>query len=143
MTRRATLLALAARVEAAQGVDRGLDGEIWCAINGYTHVMWDGAGVVFRQADNSIGHQPADRIRPVTASFDAAASLVRMTQGFIAALGDIAADGLPGCCICVSTDPVIEVWGVSIGGGDNPDGRLARAMTAAALRAMAEEAGDE
>ena len=122
MTRRSDLLALAARVEAAQGEDHKLDVDIECALE-WPYAPWTGEA------------------RALTASLDAAASLVRSTQGFIAALGDIAADGMPGCCICISTDPVREVWGVS-DAGDGPDGRLARAMTAAALLAMAEEAGE-
>lgn len=72
-----------------------------------------------------------------TSSLDAAVTLA-LQHGFIATLGCIAADGLPGCCLCTSTDPVTEVWGVSLASGDAV-GRLARATVAAALRARAAE----
>lgn len=73
---------------------------------------------------------------PYTKSIDNAATLARKAGGFIVTMGDIAADGLPGACICISTDPVKEVWGVSTGGGEENE-RLARALCAAALRAFA------
>lgn len=71
-----------------------------------------------------------------TKSIDDAATLARKAGGFIVTMGDIVADGLPGACICISTDPVREVWGVSTGGGAENE-RLARALCAAALRALA------
>jgi hypothetical protein len=131
MTRAAELRALADRVEAAKGAYRALDGEIWCAINGYEWVMWDGAGAVFRQADSSIGHHYADRIRAFTASLDAAASLVpagwdwAVTKGF----GE---DAL------AAASPANSVATV-----ETQAATPALALTAAALRALAEEAGDE
>jgi hypothetical protein len=74
-----------------------------------------------------------------TSSLDAAASLADRWE--IAALGDMVADGLPGAVLLLSTDPVKHVSG--IGYGTRESGCLARALTAAALRAMAQEAGDE
>lgn len=73
---------------------------------------------------------------PYTKSIDNAATLARKAGGFIVTMGDIVADGLPGACICISTDPVREVWGVSTGGGAENE-MLARALCAAALRAFA------
>jgi hypothetical protein len=75
MTDPATLLALAERCEQTAGLDRKLDGAVWCAVNGYPFVKWDGAGVVWRGADGSIQHYPADRVPPYTASLDAAVTL--------------------------------------------------------------------
>lgn len=73
-----------------------------------------------------------------TASLDAAVAQIAALNGpFIAQMGDIAADGLPGVCLCISTDPVKEVWGICLGGGSDHVGRLARAATAAALLARA------
>ena len=133
---RAQLEALAARVGAARvEADRKLDGEIWCAINGYAHVMWDGAGVVFRQADKSIGHHYADRIRPFTASLDAAASLV--PDGWRFSVDNLSAAGPLALC---------EHWPKSGPSHMYQRGEAATpalALTAAALRARAMEAGDE
>lgn len=112
MNTRDYLLALAERVEALAGPDGWVDTLVWHAV---------GSGEAYTPA--------------YTASLDAAMTLP--IKGFIAAMGEIVADGLPGVCLCVSTDPVREVWGVSYGAGDVTD-RLARAYTAAALRALAE-----
>jgi len=129
-TDRATLLALAHRVEAASGPDRALSADILKAV-GYTTHAW-------RVFDPN--GKPCQQVPDVLASIDAALSLVRRAKCFLATMGDLAGDGLPGCCLCVSTDPVQEVWGVSFGGGSDPDERLARATTAAVLRALAQEA---
>lgn len=134
---RERLIELAERCEKARGPDPELDAEIASAVlTDPCEVRLEGSPVaiqMWRYPDGSVG----SALR-FTASLDAALSLVRRTRCFIAALSDIAADGLPGCCLCVSTDPVREVWGVSAGGGNGPDERLARAATAAALRARAE-----
>jgi hypothetical protein len=75
MTDPATLLNLADRCEQAAGPDRELDGAAWCAVNGYSFVKWDGAGVVWRKADGGIRHYPASRVPYYTASLDAAVTL--------------------------------------------------------------------
>lgn len=109
----AELLALAKRVEKATGADRALDRS--CAVAARVTAM----------------HAPN-----YTASLDAAASLA--SDWLIADWGDMLADGLPGAALLISTDPVKHVYGT--GYGTRESGCLARAMTAAALRAMAEEA---
>lgn len=62
------------RVEKATGPDRELDGRIWCEIRGYPFIVWDGAGVAYKNPD--LRHEDADRIPKVTASADAALALV-------------------------------------------------------------------
>lgn len=64
------------RIEAATGSDRELDGRIWCAINGYNFVAWDGAGVVYRFREPGIRHMDAAHVQPVTRSVDSALALV-------------------------------------------------------------------
>src|SRR5690606_20644606 len=59
-----TLPDLIARLEKATGPDRELDGRIWCAINGYEFVQWDGAGCVYRA--KSIGHIDARHVKDWT-----------------------------------------------------------------------------
>lgn len=62
------------RLERASGPDRELDGRIWCALNGYVFLEWDGAGCRFRAKNNGwIGH---NNIKEWTASLDAALTLV-------------------------------------------------------------------
>lgn len=69
--------ALIARLEAAGGPSRKLDGQIWCAIHGYTFVMWDGAGCLYRKTpDGSIHHQGACRVKEWMKTLDAALSLL-------------------------------------------------------------------
>jgi hypothetical protein len=71
-----TITSLIEKLEGAGGPSLVLDGEIWCAVNGYTFVMWDGAGCVYRRAtDGGISHEQASRIRPFSASLDAALAL--------------------------------------------------------------------
>lgn len=71
-----TITSLIEKLEGAEGPSLVLDGEIWCAVNGYTFVMWDGAGCVYRRAsDGGISHEQASRIRPFSASLDAALAL--------------------------------------------------------------------
>lgn len=71
-----TITSLIEKLEGAEGPSLVLDGEIWCAVNGYTFVMWDGAGCVYRRAsDGGISHEQASSIRPFSASLDAALSL--------------------------------------------------------------------
>lgn len=72
-----SITSLIEKLEGAEGPSLVLDGEIWCAVNGYTFVMWDGAGCVYRRAsDGGISHEQASRIRPFSASLDAALALV-------------------------------------------------------------------
>lgn len=70
-----TMQSLIVRLEAASGPDRELDGRIWCALNGYPFVQWDGAGCVYRGRDG-IGHIAHDHIREWTRSIDASMTLV-------------------------------------------------------------------
>jgi len=70
------LLELAKRCEQASGPERELDGAIWCAVNGYDFLGWDGAGVMWRKRGHDRSHYPADRVRIFTASLDAALTLV-------------------------------------------------------------------
>ena len=71
-----TITSLIEKLEGAEGPSLVLDGEIWCTVNGYTFVMWDGAGCVYRRAsDGGISHEQASSIRPFSASLDAALAL--------------------------------------------------------------------
>lgn len=72
-----------------------------------------------------------------TASVDAALKLAEPFM--IAAMSDIAAGGLTGCCLVAdtSTSPVVEYWGVPTENGSHRQNTMARAICAAALRAKA------
>ena len=77
-----SITSLIEKLEEAEGPSLVLDGEIWCAVNGYTFVMWDGAGCVYRRAsDGGISHEQASRIRPFSASLDAALALAERVVG--------------------------------------------------------------
>lgn len=77
-----SITSLIEKLEGAEGPSLILDGEIWCAVNGYTFVMWDGAGCVYRRAsDGGISHEQASRIRPFSASLDAALALAERVLG--------------------------------------------------------------
>lgn len=70
------------RLTAATGPSLELDGQIWCAVNGYEFVMWDGAGCVYRDPnapkwDAGIKHAQASIVRPYSASVDAAIALAK------------------------------------------------------------------
>jgi hypothetical protein len=70
-------MTLLERLGAAKCGNSELDGEIWCAINGYTFVMWDGAGCVYRATPTgSISHEARERIQHLSTSLEAALSLV-------------------------------------------------------------------
>jgi hypothetical protein len=130
MTRRADILALASRVEAAGGADRALDGAIATALG------WTEVHASFLRAD--LGRPPGvidwwDHVPSYTASLDAALSLVpeglAWTLGqnvhhhyWLASANSINADGAP----------------FSVGNGTHTK-YPALALTAAALRAIAEE----
>ena len=67
-------------LEKATGPSLELEGMVWCAVAGYEFVMWDGAGCVYRDPaapkwDAGIKHAAALRVRPYTASLDAAVDL--------------------------------------------------------------------
>lgn len=114
MENKAELLALAERVEGLSGANFAIEQQIGAEVFG-----------------------PQPYLFPAfTASLDAAMGLVP-SPGFIAALSEIAADGLPGCCICTSTNPLTEHWGLGLQRGERAE-VLARCVTAAALRARAE-----
>lgn len=129
------LAALALRVETAEGPDRVLDAAVELALTGGSAL--DLAYATDPMDGETVAMAVERTLRPpnYTSSLDAALPEA-LKHGFIASLGTIAADGLPGCCICTSTDPVKHVWGV--GFGRDEIGRLARATIAAALRAQAE-----
>jgi hypothetical protein len=69
------LAGLIEKVEALEGPSREVDGAVWCAVNGYPFVMWDGAGCVYRGKDG-ISHIASNNISNYTASLDAAVALV-------------------------------------------------------------------
>lgn len=116
MSARDTLAALIERVEQATGPDRDIDFAVAAAVG------WP---------DSPHSHQHARRY---TEHLDAAVSLA--SDWVIASLGDLVADGLPGAVLLVHTDPVKHTTG--IGYGTRKSGCLARALTAAALRARME-----
>jgi len=74
-----------------------------------------------------------------TESLDAALTLA--SNWLIASLGDMVADGLPGAMLLISSDPIKHATG--IGHGTRESGCLARALTAAALRARLVDMGDD
>ncbi len=122
MIRSADLLALAARVEAADGADRALDAEIGAVTlkNGAVRVTDDGRRL-------QISPPP----RRYTASLDAAASLVPEGWNW-----EVYSDGT-----ALLWMPPAGEWSIrrtAVADAATP----ALALTAAALRAMAEEAGE-
>jgi hypothetical protein len=142
------LTALIARVEAATGPDRELDAASFVAITpGCVEVERrppdgliesDQAAWLFRWKPR----RWSDSWRAVpryTASLDAALTLAN--DWVIASLGDMVADGLPGAVLLISTDPIKHATG--IGYGTRESGCLARALTAAALRARLASMGDD
>ncbi len=85
----ADLRELIEMLEKATGPKLDLDGRVWCAVNGYEFVMWDGAGCVYKNPAaptwdiGGIKHASAREVRPYTASLDAAVALVeRMLPGW-------------------------------------------------------------
>lgn len=84
---------LIARLEAAPGPRLELDGMVWCAVNGYEYVQWDGAGCAYTDPnapnwDQGIKHAQASVVRPYTASLDAAVGLVeRVLPGWFWRVG--------------------------------------------------------
>jgi len=76
-------------IEELQKSDRPrleLDGRIWCAVNDFEFVMWDGAGCVYRDPrapkwDAGIKHADAATVRPFTVSIDAAMQLCDGVMG--------------------------------------------------------------
>lgn len=68
------LSSLIERLEKATEGSRELDGEIWCAANGYEFLVWDGAGVRYRVRET--GWYAAEHVKPYTASLDCALTLV-------------------------------------------------------------------
>jgi len=72
------------RLEKAEGASLELEGRVWCAVNGYEFVQWDGAGCVYRDPgspawDSGIKHADARTVRPFTASLDSTIALVERT----------------------------------------------------------------
>lgn len=77
---------LVSRLEKLTEPDRELDGMVWCAVNGYEFVMWDGAGCVYRDPnapkwDQGIKHAQASVVQPYTTSIDAAVAMVELRYG--------------------------------------------------------------
>ncbi len=136
---RAELLALAARVEAAAGADREMDAEIWRAAQPHDYAIWEAD---LRQRLNldwdelrkraTIKANAEARAPKYTASLDAAASLVP-EDWYVCAVAFL---------------PIKRVWHVVLSLPGLATAQAAadteqNARTAAALRAMAEEASDE
>ena len=125
MTDRATLLALASRVEAATGADNGIDSEIH-------HAVLNGVGV------GSYGAQPT-----YTASLDAAMSLVDLGEG----IGKPGHAYFPNICRATRDLGGSAYWWVSISHCfDRYRGEAATlplALTAASLRAIAGSMTDD
>jgi hypothetical protein len=131
MTRRDELLALAARVEAAQGADRELDGEISRAIGTPGWRLSD-AGRWFQSCLRRAQFAP-------TSSLDAAVSLVPEGWEWAAGINTPGyfRDG------CAGWARVFPRSRQDQGTGNRYATTPALALTAAALRALAEEAGHE
>jgi hypothetical protein len=148
MTRKEQLTALAERVEGLSGPDREVDRDIADALGLGPPADWQREPARFPNGaiNLDVGCWTSPRggfIRSsarYTASLDAAMSPTG--DWFIAQMGDLVADGMPGVCLCTSTDPLKHVWGTSCG-DDSHTARLARAYTAAALRARAIAEGEQ
>lgn len=139
---RAELLALAARVEAAEGADRELDAEISVAVHGGEIVWKTSTGTMEAYPTRryaSTGHVGGIGAAPVpafTASLDAAASLVPEGHEWRVETLNMR-DGRGGAIVC-RPGSAERFPGVTMHCAATP----ALALTAAALRAMAEEAGE-
>ncbi len=148
---RADLIALIARVEAARGPDRELDAEIaWLRTApdkkrlgppDLSREVWH-AGLptpAWVEWDSVAAFHPF-----YTGSLDAAAATLA-SNWIIEALDDVVADGANVACagavLRISTDPIKHASGV--GYGTRESGCLARALTAAALRARLASMGDD
>lgn len=118
---RATLLDLAARVEAAQGPDRELDAEVVAALAA-------GATVTSYLAMGLSARKP----KPYTASLDAADTL--RLPGWWITSGTCAREAHASAGREGTEELVVEAFA--------PPGREAQARTAAWLRARAEESSD-
>jgi hypothetical protein len=136
------LRALAARVMALDGPCRETDCAVWetidpaNALSHRAHFNDGGNGAKF-QCTSWEAYRLL--IAPAfTASLDAAMSLGR--DYLLVAMSDIAADGMPGVCLCsdTSSSPPKEHWGIpSCAPGEPLWQVMARAYTAATLRALA------
>lgn len=120
MTRRETLQALAERVMRLEGPCEKTD-----------------AAILYDVLDVMQNHKgPA-----YTASLDAAMTLGE--KFLLVAMSDIAADGLPGVCLCsdTSTAPPREHWGIALNQSKDETRQqvLARCYTGAVLLALAEQ----
>lgn len=125
---RDTLLALAARVEGAEGPSRELDGGIWRAVNGYQAVdgfHCDGVWHRLNPKDAAAFDLPP----AYTASLDAALALV--PEGFEATI-TVRPPGRVSSAICYGPGSRSRVRDAAT---------PALALTAAALRARAEGRG--
>lgn len=69
-----SLTSLIERIEDATEGSRELDGRIWCCINGYEFLGWDGAGC--RYFAKQSGWISGDYIKEWTTSIDAALTLL-------------------------------------------------------------------
>jgi hypothetical protein len=151
MTRRDELLALAARVEAAQGADAELDASVaraagWIALD--ARMWWRAEHVAeCRRLKVSKWKYATVHLPTFTASLDGAASLV--PKGWRVNTADWS---IPGTFTWMLKGPCLKRVPNEDGGWDAGSdwyvsGRSlatpALALTAAALRALAEEAGDE
>jgi hypothetical protein len=139
MSRREELLALAAKVEAAQGTDRALDMEIDVLLcRGNTHVIEYVDGTAQRVPYVDFAYSPRCECPRYTASLDAAVSLV--PAGWRWSLDQTQRAPFQECGRADLYAP---------GDGEKPRdvcnvyaATPALALTAAALRALAEEAGE-
>ena len=137
MTHRADLLALAARVEAATGACRFMDADIMSLLT--DTVERDDGDWWYGPHD-----EPPRRVPAFTASRDAAATLTlpRWSRTIVSMPGYV--DGvLVGDAIVDLHHDTSSGGGPYVRGAASGDHAEARARTAATLRAMAEEAGDE
>jgi hypothetical protein len=151
---RTDLIALIARVEASTGPDRELDERIHSA-RGFCVHPWSARVREGAQSDTGFscslcgadswgnkgknGERLYDAPPHYTGIVDAAMTLA--SNWIIEALGDMVANGMPGAMLLLSTDPIKHASG--IGYGTRESGCLARALTAAALRAMLASMGDD
>ncbi|MBS1725012.1 MAG: hypothetical protein JSS66_18895 [Armatimonadetes bacterium] len=134
------LSSLLERVRGASGPSLVLDGEIWCAVNGYEFVQWDGAGCVYRDPNApswkpGITHASASVIRPYSASIDAAVALVERVLPSLDGQRRVRAERL--------IEQTMRNAGRDLAAGDQDiGGKAARGLCLAILTALADPADD-
>jgi hypothetical protein len=143
---KAKLIELAERCEAATGPDvDALLQEAWAAIfpkpDRENEPPWQGPGTKREPLFHEwkVRQLAFQALLSTRGFLDAAMTLAE--PFVVVALSDIAADGMTGCCIVsdTSTNPPVEHWGIPSERCGDRRSIWARAVCAAALRALASQ----